>query len=160
AALSSTGCCVIAMHTRRDDPSIPAWRGDELDSRCPPETGPPYFDDALKAWVLSRHADILAAFRASQLSPVSPASRKTSASSDESARLKMRAEAMAALGPAQLRSFRERLVPEARALASSLPTGVSVDLMDAYARPLCLFLAAMVTGSSRNDAAALCESAQ
>lgn len=148
------------MHTRRDDPSIPAWGGDQLDSPSPPEIEPPYFDSILKAWVLSRHADILAAFRASNLSPVSPASRKSSKSSDDSARLKMRAEAMAALSPAQLRAWRERLIPEARTLANSLPIGVPVDLMDAYARPLCLYLAAMVTGTSRNDAAAFCESAQ
>jgi cytochrome P450 len=72
----------------------------------------------------------------------------------------MRAEAMAALTPPQLRAWRERLIPEAGALANSLPIGVPVDLMDAYARPLCLFLAAMVTGKSHNDAAAFCESAQ
>ena len=148
------------MHTRRDDPSIPAWSGDQLDSPSPPEIEPPYFDNTLNAWVLSRHADILAAFRATNLSPVSPESRNASASSDESARLKMRAAAMAALAPPQLRAWRERLIPEVRALASSLPIGVPVDLMYAYARPLCLFLAAMVTGISRSDAAALCELAQ
>src|ERR1700752_4061924 len=87
------------MHTRRDDPSIPAWSGDQLDSPSPPEIEPPYFDDALNAWVLSRHADILAAFRASSLSPSSPTSKETQGPSDERARLKMRAEAMEALSP-------------------------------------------------------------
>lgn len=148
------------MHRRRDDPSIPAWSGDQLDSPSPPDIEPPYFDDILKAWVLSRHADILTAFRASNLSPVSPTSNEGSGSFDENARLKMRAEAMAVLTPPKLRAWRERLVPEARAFANSLPAGVPVELMDAYARPLCLFLAAMVTGISRNDAATLCESAQ
>src|ERR1700746_894723 len=94
------------MHTRRDDPSIPAWSGDQLDPPSPPEIEPPYFDNTLNAWVLSRHADILAAFRATNLSPVSPESRNASASSDESARLKMRAAAMAALAPPQLRAWR------------------------------------------------------
>jgi cytochrome P450 len=148
------------MHSKRDDPAVPAWSGDQLDSSSPPEIEPPYFDEILKAWVLSRHADILVAFRSSNLSPVSPVSRKLSGSPAESGRLKMRAEAMAALSPAQLRAWRERLIPEASALAKSLPIDVPVDLMDTYARPLCLFLAAMVTGISRNDAAMVCELAQ
>ena len=55
------------MHARRDDPAIPAWSFDRLDSSQPPELDPPYFDTSLGAWVLSRHADVLAAFRASSL---------------------------------------------------------------------------------------------
>ncbi|HTF69216.1 MAG TPA: cytochrome P450, partial [Edaphobacter sp.] len=148
------------MHTRRDDPSIPAWSGDQLDSPTPPEIEAPYFDDTLNAWVLSRHADILAAFRASSLSPASPTSKETLGPSDESARLKMRAETMEALSPARLYAWREQLTPEARALARSLPIDEPVDLMDGYARPLCLSLAAMVTGISRGDAEAFHERAQ
>jgi cytochrome P450 len=150
----------IAMHTRRDDPSIPAWSGDQLDSLSPPWIEAPYFDDTLNAWVLSRHADILAAFRASSLSPVSPASTQTSAGCDEKARFKMRAEAMDVLSPAQIRAWREQLISEARALANRLPIEEPVDLMDAYARPLCLFLAAMVTRISRDDAESFCELAR
>jgi cytochrome P450 len=125
----------------------------------------PYFDDALKAWVLSRHADILAGFRNLNLSPASHASDRTSQPSGasvrfESDRLKMRAEAMEALSPARLRAWREELTPEAHTLAASLPIDEPRDLMDAYARPLCLSLAAMVTGISRSDAERLCERAQ
>ena len=153
------------MHTRRDDPSIPAWREDQLDSLSAPELEAPYFDGTLKAWVLSRHADILAAFHASSLSPASHASDHNSQPSGESAegeraRLKMRAEAMESLSPAQLRAWREQLAPAARVLADSLPIEEPVDLMDAYARPLCLSLAAMVTGISRSDAEQLCERAR
>jgi hypothetical protein len=129
-----------------------------------------YFDEALKAWVLSRHADILAAFHASSLSPASHANNQGSQPSSESDqfertrfesdRLRMRADAMEALSPAQLRVWREHLTPAAYALASSLPIEEPVDLMDAYARPLCLSLAAMVTGISRSDAECLCERAQ
>ena len=163
------------MPTRRDDPSIPAWREDQLDSLSAPELEAPYFDGALKAWVLSRHADILAAFHASSLSPASHASDHGSQPSGEGAegeraecqqdrceraRLKMRAEAMESLSPAQLRAWRDQLAPAARALADSLPVEEPVDLMDAYARPLCLSLAAMVTGISRSDAEQLCERAR
>ena len=153
------------MHTRRDNPSIPAWREDQLDSPSAPQLEAPYFDDTLNAWVLSRYADILAAFHSSSLSPASHASNDGSQPSGESAeceraRLEMRAAAMASLSPAQLRAWREQLAPAARALAGSLPLGEPVDLMDEYARPLCLSLAAMVTGISRSDAEHLCERAR
>src|ERR1700733_14839678 len=109
------------MHTRRDNPCIPAWSEDQIDSLSAPQREGPYFDDALKAWVLSRHADILAAFHSSSLSPASHASNHGSQRSGERAecerdrcepaRLKMRAEAMASLSPAQLRAWREQLAP-------------------------------------------------
>jgi hypothetical protein len=101
------------MPARRDDPLIPAWRRDQLDSSCPPEIEPPYFDKLLSAWVLSRHADILAAFRASSLCPSGPRSKESSEPFDESLRLKTRAETMEALSPAQLRVWRAQLTPHA-----------------------------------------------
>ena len=45
-------------------------------------------------------------------------------------------------------------------MASRLPSEDPVNLMDAYARPLCLSLAALVTDISRSDAERLCERAQ
>jgi cytochrome P450 len=148
------------MLARRDDPVIPAWSRDQLDSSCPPEIEAPYFDNCLDAWVLSRHADIMAAFRVSSLCPSGPSRKETSEPVDESRRLKMRAETKEALSPAQLRAWRAQLTPEAQALAGSLPVAEPLDLMDGYARPLCLSLAAMVTGISRKDAGGLCEMAQ
>ena len=72
----------------------------------------------------------------------------------------MRWETIEALSPAQLRAWRERIVPEVDGLINSLPTGEPVDLMDGYARPLCLSLAAMVTGISRDAAEGLREMAR
>jgi hypothetical protein len=131
------------MPARRDDPLIPAWSLDQLDSSCPPEIETPYFDKLLSAWVLSRHADILAAFRASSLCPSGPRSKEGSEPFDESLRLKTRAETMDALSPAQLRVWRAQLSPQAQALAGTLPIEEPLDLMDGYATPLCLSLAAM-----------------
>jgi cytochrome P450 len=144
------------MPARRDNPSIPAWSRDQLDSPCPPELEAPYFDEHLRAWVLSRHADILAAFRASSLSPSGPNDQNGAEPSGESDRTKMRGETMEALSANQLRVWRERIAPEAVTLANRLPSEETVDLMDGYARPLCLSLAAMVTGISRGAAEALC----
>jgi cytochrome P450 len=148
------------MLARRDNPSIPAWSRDQLDSSCPPELEAPYFDEHLRAWVLSRHADILAAFRASALSPSGPNDQNGVEPSGESERTKMRFETMEALSPNQLRAWRERIMPEAVTLTNTLPSGETVELMDGYARPLCLSLAAMITGISRGAAEGLCEMAR
>jgi cytochrome P450 len=148
------------MPAKRDNPFVPAWSQDQLDSHCPPEMEAPYFDDHLRAWVLSRHADILAAFRASSLSLAGPNDKDGGEPPDERERLKMRWETMEALSSAQLRAWRERIIPEVDGLVNSLPGGEPVDLMDGYARPLCLSLAAMVTGISRGAAEGLCEMAR
>jgi cytochrome P450 len=148
------------MPARQDNLSIPSWSRDQLDSAQPPEIEDAYFDDHLGAWVLSRYADILAAFRASSLAPAGPNDQNSGEPSGESERLKMRRETMEALSPAQLRAWREAIIPEADALINSLPTEQPVNLMDEYARPLCLSLAAVVTGISRNAAEDLCEMAR
>src|SRR5665213_1357971 len=148
------------MHTKRKNPAVPAWSDDELDSPFPQEIGPAYFDEDLKAWVLSRHADVLAAFRASGLCPASSKSAKPPDPVEEALRLDMREKTRNALSPTQLRAWREELAPEARRVVDRLPAGVSVDLVDQCARPFCVALAAIVTGASRADAEALYEAAQ
>ena len=102
----------------------------------------------------------MAAFRVSSLCPSDPSRKKGSEMVDESLRLKMRSETMEALSPGHLRAWRAQLTPEAQTLAGSLPVEEPLDLVDGYARPLCLSLAAMVTGISRKDAGGLCELAQ
>jgi cytochrome P450 len=145
------------MPAQRNNPSIPSWTHDQLDSSSPPEVEPAYFDSVLNAWILSKHADILAAFRASTLAPTNPNDKKNS---DDSLRSKIRTETMDALSPAQLRAWREKLTPEVQELTATLPTASPVDLMKDYARPLCLSLAAVVTGISREDGTRLYEKAQ
>jgi cytochrome P450 len=110
--------------------------------------------------VLSRYEDVLAALRASSLAPVGPRSKNDWEPPDKSDSLKMRSEVMDALPPAQLRTWRGQIDAEAQSLAASLPVREPVELMNEYARPLCLSLAAMVTGISRCAAESLCEHAQ
>jgi cytochrome P450 len=141
-------------------PAKPTWTGDQLDSDLPPEIEAPYFDRDLDAWVLSRHADIMAAFRSPSLSLAGPNHNKRSESNDESSRLKMREETLDALYPAQLRAWRERLTPEVQTLADNLPVDRPVDVIGEYSRPLCLVLAAMVTGIELQEAQSLDEKAQ
>ena len=148
------------MHAQREEPSKPAWSRDLLDSLSPPETEEPYFDDVLGPWVLSRHADILAALRSPALSPTGPHSRRIPQSHDERTRLKAREETLEVLSPAQLRAWSDRLTPEVRALADSMPAGRPVDIISEYARPLGLILAAIVTGVDFAKAKSLDETAR
>src|SRR5580704_3898268 len=96
------------MHARRDEPRRPEWCGDQLESPAGPEIEAPYFDEDLAAWVLSRHEDVLAAFRCPDLAPAGPnatrhsESANQSGAADQSDRLKMREETQEALSPALL----------------------------------------------------------
>jgi cytochrome P450 len=145
------------MTGKSKDSAIPAWPADELDSVEPPEPAAPYFDSNLNAWVLSRYADILAAFRASRLFPASSNSAKPAQPMPACDHLKMRTETMEALPASRLAAWREELLPQAEALAAELPVDEPVELLDAYARPLCLRLAATVTGVSMDLARRLFE---
>jgi cytochrome P450 len=148
------------MQAMRDNPSIPAWSVDQLDSPQPPATEAPCFDTALGAWVLSRHADILAAFRSAGLFPAGPDSGKPAVQSSESDHLKMRTETAEALASSRLNAWRTALQREAEAAAETLPVDTPVDLLAAYARPLCLSHAAVVTGVTRHLAQQLCAEAR
>jgi hypothetical protein len=148
------------MRARRDEPSKPVWNSDRLDSPIGPEIEAPYYDDALGAWVLSRHADILAAFRSSRLWPTGPNSKKSVEPPDETSNLEMRTETTEFLSAAQLRDWRERMTPVVKELIDRLPEDQPVDLIAACARPLCLTLAAMVTGVDPKDAERLREVAE
>ena len=72
----------------------------------------------------------------------------------------MRTETQEALSQKQLRAWRQRLVPEVYKLVDSLPNQQPLDLLGEYARPLCLSLAAMVTGIHLHDAESLQNAAQ
>ena len=140
------------MRARREEPFKPAWSSDRLDSPIAPEIEDPYYDGDLEAWVLSRHSDVLAAFRSSGLWPTGSNSKKSVEPPDEKGNLQMRAETVEALSPAQLRKWHERMTPVVRELIDSLPTDRTVDLVAECAQPLCLTLASMVTGVDPQDA--------
>jgi len=154
-----------AAHARRDEPCCPAWSSDHLESSAGPEIEDPYFDGALDAWVLSRHEDVLAAFRSPGLIPAGANGGKHPESANRNERLnherlRMREETLEALSPALLNSWRDRLTREAQALAAGLSLESPVDLIACYARPLCLFCASIVTGIDMNEARRLQEQAK
>src|ERR1700723_3160485 len=101
------------IRTVRDEPSTPAWTTDRLDSSSPPQIEPPYFDESLGAWVPSRHADILAAFRAPGFAPAGPHAWKNPKPSCESSRLKMRESTLQALAPSEMADWHNLLAQSA-----------------------------------------------
>jgi cytochrome P450 len=147
------------MHATRDNPSIPAWRSDEQGSLGPHALEPAYFDDALQAWVLSRHRDILAVLREERAVPASVKSGEAISPANEELRVRLRAQTLEVLSPALLRQWRQAVQPELDRLMQNLHAGESTDVLAAYARPACLVLAAIVTGISQQQAESLCEHA-
>lgn len=113
---------------------------------------PPRFDREQEAWVFSRYADVVAAFRSSSLVPAGPNSNAGAGPENADSVLRMRAETREALPPSQLQFWRERLQAEAEALVGTLAANRPIELLNAYARPLCLTLAGIVTAVDPMDA--------
>ncbi len=109
------------------------------------QSSAPYFDQTLNAWVLSRHSDVLRACRASSLIPGRSYGNDDTKQLNEAVRLKMRAETMHVLSAPQIGKWRGLLAREVDTLLPSLVSNQPIDLLESYARPLCLFLAASVT---------------
>jgi cytochrome P450 len=130
----------------------PTWTDDHLDSPDPPEIKAPYFDERLGAWVLTRYADVLAAFRSPSLVPAGARGNASTDTLSEADRLKMRAETRTAVSLRHLRKWQKVLAPEVSALTRSLLAGQPIDLVGEFARPLCLVLAVAVTGADPNNA--------
>ncbi len=119
---------------------------------CPTEAAAPYYDRAQEAWVLSRYADVLSAFRSPELMPAGSGSKPDAELPDPDSIRSMRAATQDALSAEQLRVWREQLESEAQIRVTKLPTDHPIELIDSYASPLCLSLAAMVTNIAPRDA--------
>jgi cytochrome P450 len=122
-----------------------------LDSGQSPAIVEPYFDTQMDGWVLSRYADVLAAFRSPDLWPTGPTSKRKQSAVDLAARLKMRAETTQALSRASLRSWRNQMLNDARARTAAFDFNRPMDLIQDYALPVCLALAIQVTHPTCDD---------
>ena len=109
-----------------------------------------YFDKSLNAWVLSRHTDVLAAFRCPFLHPAGPRSKlktdKLAANNNQ--RSAMRTETTNALSPAVLHSWQSQMRDIAQKILTNFSTSQPVDLIDEYAKPVSHWLAIVATGGS------------
>src|SRR5271170_3430938 len=144
AAILSPGAPMYAIPKRS---SKPDWNSDQLDSPTPPEIEKAYFDPVLDAWVLSRHQDVLSAFRSSKLVPIGANSKKTPGPQQERALLALREETLAALSPTQLRAWHDGMAPMIQDAINHLSEDQPIDLLSDYADPLCLAFASIVTGT-------------
>jgi cytochrome P450 len=132
-------------------PHLAAETADWLDSGPPPPVVAPYFDTQLDGWVLSRYADVLAAFQSPDLLLVGATSKKKPPAVDEAARRKMRAETTRTLSTASLCSWSNQMLSDGRTRAAAFDFNQPVDLIKDYAVPLCLALAMRVTQPGSDD---------
>lgn len=137
-----------------------AWDHDRIDHRFPPETRAPHFDESLGAWVLSRYADVLAAFHCSSLFPGGVNSKPPSDFLAGDEVIRMRRETHDALSPLHLRIWRNGMASAAHRMVQNLSADQPTELINSYAQPLCLLLAAMVTNINLHEAERLRELAQ
>lgn len=116
---------------------------------------PAYFDPALDAWILSRYADVLAAFRDPRLRTTSVSGKDQSDGRDDSGKLAARGEMQEALAGAKVVEWQPEFEAEAARELEGLPAERPVDLLREYSQPVCLTLAARVTGVEPADIARL-----
>jgi cytochrome P450 len=118
-----------------------------MDPLNPPPPEAPFYDRTHDRWVLSRYADVLAAFREPRLWPVGARPRERSQIGDSVAQARLRADLQSALAPAKLAGWETRLESMARETAAALPAGKPVDLVGTFAMPWSLRVATVVTGA-------------
>jgi cytochrome P450 len=138
----------------------PAWDDASQDGVFRLRSAQPYFDAKLDGWVLSRYADVTAAFHCPELVVVGSTNKERNPTVDEAARLTMRAETREALSPLKLRSWRKQMLQHGRELVAQFGQNQPVDLIRDYAQPLCLELAIRATEpetTSVRDLTALAE---
>ena len=123
----------------------------------PPRPVPAYFDSSLDAWVLSRYADVLAAFRDSRLWTTTVSGKDQTEGRDDSGKLEARSEMLEALSHPKVLEWQTGFEADVAATLALLPGGRPVDLLREFARPCCLSLAAVVTGVKPADAPRLGE---
>ena len=111
----------------------------------------PYFDSQRNAWILSRYRDVAAALREPALIPALASSTAAAAPIDASVHAEFRAQALRALSPAAIQQWEQNMTLSANLMAGALPLGEPVDLMEHYARPWALRLAASAAQVSSHD---------
>jgi len=148
-----TMVCGVLMTMSQDEyRHALASPGEYLESNEYPEVQPPRFDITLDAWILTRYSDISAAYKSSSLLLTGLGDKRPLKVPDEAEHEKMRAETLDALSPKNLERWSDLLALEVEALLDKLSREKRIDLIKQYGKPLCLFLAAIVTGLTIEEA--------
>ncbi len=138
-----------------------------------------YFDPELGAWIVSRHADVVAALHDPRLTvgnappgsstgapdrvpngAPNASAQNASAQNASAPHTVVRAATTRELSPARLAAWRTELAATARRLADALPAHEPVDLVREFATPWSLAVAATVTGTPPDVAERLAEPAR
>ncbi|HEY2018446.1 MAG TPA: cytochrome P450 [Bryobacteraceae bacterium] len=127
------------------------------DPQSPAPPRAPYFDQSAGAWVLSRYAEVTAAFREARLWPIGQRGDDQFAVRDETGRLRVRGDLLDSISPARLAEWQPAMEELADSSAARLPRDRPVDLLGEYAKPWSLALAMLVTGADAADRERLAE---
>lgn len=121
------------------------------DPLSPPPPEAPYFDPTAGAWVLSRYADVLAAFRELRLWPIGQRGEDQYSIRDDTGKLHVRGEMLDAVSPARVAPWQSQMEALAAGAIEQLPRDRPADLLAEFAQPWCLSLAILVTGADPAD---------
>jgi cytochrome P450 len=122
-----------------------------VDEAVPPPPRPPYFDHEAGAWVLSRYADVLAAFTETRLWPVTAKGEDHGNGRAPNGSLLHRAEVRDALTGSKLAAWEHDLTAFAEATLGRVSAEDEFELLSEFAKPCCLPLAIAATGAAPAD---------
>ena len=148
----------MALLSTREPSKTDSLAGVDPLSPLLPES--PYFDAALDAWVLSRYADVMAAFRDPQMAPVGPRSKGPVKKHHIAEQARIRTETLAALSLSRIAEWQAEMEPLADRILGELPPDTHVDLVRDFALPWSLAAALIVTGAEGIDAEHLADLAE
>ena len=121
------------------------------DPLSPPPPQAPYFDLSADTWILSRYADVAAAFRETRLWPIGQRGEDQHAVRDETGKLRVREDLQDLVSASRVAQWQPQMEALADSAAGHLPRGRPIDLLSEYAQPWCLTLAMSVTGAGTED---------
>lgn len=107
----------------------------------------PHFDPDLKAWVLSRYADVSAALRDPRLGPSGAGEQAEIGAVDPAAHAEFRESAKLSLSPANINGWLDAVSSLHDQLYERLNLNQPIDLVAQFAQPWALQLALAVTGT-------------
>jgi cytochrome P450 len=118
----------------------------------PPPPRAAYFDSSIDAWVLSRYADVLAAFRDPRLWTTTVSGKDQTEGRDQAGKLAARGALQEALSSAKVAEWQTHFEAEVARAVRLLARDRPVDLLREFSLPCCLSLAVTVTGVNAADA--------
>jgi cytochrome P450 len=115
----------------------------------PPQ--PPYFDEKLNGWVLSRYADVLAALQDGRLCPVDSRAEDIPAREELDDKRRSRSATLTALSGREVRSLEAPFRQLAQTTMTALRSSQRIDVVRQFAEPWCLAVSMTIIGAKEED---------